>query len=423
MICSTTIQVTAIFLGAVLLRISHAYETQVISNSIAANPLYVRLIGNFDPREEDVYFISALQISFDEYYLTQYTDILNGFDIAAIFFYQATENEFQNQTAIDDSESATKIKSWCEIQTAFSIPIDLDPSTFNIDIATQFVTDFFSNEQSAVLLNRLTRSSNISISTIEVFAGTSDTVRAELEGYVDFISPSNASSSSHSKVLKILASVSGTIICVAVVALIISTFIRGHDVRNNQNRLGIQKRDDPSTDVNTNRIEQAYSNTEDEFTHHYNDKLVATLNDEQSQQDNVYMKKGDPPIVSSDSFTIDDGNDSDGTVVARNQASPATSHYNSPTTTNSYSSGSPVWSMFSGTGSSTDHTTSPYSTEEVLQKRYRWHDCDADTDVDISQLLSLPEEPRSPGTSSYHSSKCGANDESVSTCKSTSHDP
>ena len=257
-----------------------------------------------------------------------------------------------------------------------------------------------------------------------MFAGTSDTVRAELEGYVDFISPSNASSSSHSKVLKVLASVSGTIICVAAVALIISTFIRGHDVRNNQNRLGIQKRDDPSTDVNTNRIEQAYSNTEDEIEHQYNDKLVATLNDEQSQQDNVSMKKSDPPIVSSDSFTIDDGNDSDGTVVARNQASPATSHYNSPTTTNSYSSGSPVWSMFSGTGSSTDHTTSPYSTEEVLQKRYRWHDCDADTDVDISQLLSLPEEPRSPGTSSYHSSsKCGANDESDSTCKSTSHDP
>ena len=117
MICSTTIQVIVIFLGAVLLRISHAYETQVISNSIAANPLYVRLIGNFDPREEDVYFISALQTSFDEYYQTQYTDILNGFDIAAIFFYQATVLESQNQTAIDDSESVTKIKSWCEIQT------------------------------------------------------------------------------------------------------------------------------------------------------------------------------------------------------------------------------------------------------------------------------------------------------------------
>lgn len=425
MIFSTTIA-PAILLSLLLLFASQSQAEQTpqaVSNSIAADPLYVRLIGNFDPRADDVYFISALQITFDDYYQTQYTDILHGFDIAAIFIYQATLYELQTQATFDEAE--TKITSWCEIQTTFSTPIDLDASIFNTEIATQFVVDFFATEHSNDILNRLVKSSNITISTIEVFTASSDVVSTELQGYVYI--PSNSSPSSKSKVLKALAGVSGTIICLAVVALIVSTFLRGHNGRRND-LLGINKRETrtitfPTTDASDmERVDQTYSDIENEIDDdHCNDDLVVTRNDKQPETGEITLKRGDPPIVSAESFTIDnDDDDEDETVITRNQVSPTTSQYNSPTSTNTSSNDSPVWSMFSG--HSTEHTTSPYSTEDVLHKRYRWHESDADDDVDINQLLSLPEEPRSPGASSYDISKFGTVDESDSTGSSTSHD-
>jgi hypothetical protein len=434
MILSSAIA-AAIALCAILVGISHAQDqTQEVSNSIAADSLYVRLVGGFNPREDDVFFISSLQITFDDYYQTTYTNTLYGFDIAAIFIYPA----------IDESNNATNTTSWCEIQTTFSIPTDIDSSTFNTEVATQFVMDFFSSmEQSAVLLKRLNKTSNISISTIEVFSRSSDTVRTELKGYIDipssssFPSSSLSSSSSDSRILKVLAIVSGTIICVAAVALILSTLLRGHDTRKNNigdRQLGITKRDAntgsisfPIDEAKTmNEMDQTFSDIEDESENQYHGEHVVTLcdSDEQPQQDEICLNRGDLPIISSESFSIDFDNESnmgdEETVVTRNQVSPTTSQFNSPTTTNTSSNGSPIWSLLSG--NSTDPTTSPYSTEEILHKRYRWHDSDADDDVDISQLLSLPEEPRSPGSSSYESSKCDTNNESDATSSSTSHD-
>ena len=58
----TTLTTVVVQLCAILfLRVSHAEQIQGTSNVIVADPLYVRLIGNFDPRMDDVYFISALQ--------------------------------------------------------------------------------------------------------------------------------------------------------------------------------------------------------------------------------------------------------------------------------------------------------------------------------------------------------------------------
>lgn len=422
MIVTTWTTVVVLLCAILFLYVSHAEQIQGTSNVIVADPLYVRLIGSFDPRIDDVYFISALQITFDDYYQTYYTDTLHGFDIAAIFIYGATLYEFQPQSTND--ESTTKITSWCEIQTTFSIPMDLDLSTFNPDIATQFVEDFFSIEQSTELLSRLSKSSNITLHTIESFATSSEIVKMELEAFVDL---EVDTSSSKSKVLKVLASISGTIICLAVIALILSTLMRGYDARKNDDRLGIKKREKdtttitiPNTEAKTSsKLDQTISDIEEDT---YTD-LVQSLNDQQHEKAIETSKKNDPPIVPSESFEIDtddDDDDDDETVATRNHVSPTTSQYNSPTSSNTSSNASPVWSMFSGT--STDPTMSPYSTEEVLHKRYRWHDSDADDDVDISQLLSLPEEPQSPGASLYESSKSGTMDGSNSTGSSTSHD-
>jgi cell division septation protein DedD len=421
MIVTTLTKVVILLCAILFLRVSHADQIQGTSNVIVADPLYVRLIGNFDPRMDDVYFISALQITFDDYYQTYYTDTLHGFDIAAIFIYEATLYEFQPQSTND--ESTTKITSWCEIQTTFSIPIDLDSSTFNTDIATQFVEDFFSMEKSTELLGRLSKSSNITLHTIESFTASSETVRKELEAFVYLEADT---SSSKSKVLKVLASISGTIICLAVIALMLSTLMRGYKERKNDDRLGIKKREKdtrtitiPNTNAKTSsKLDQTISDIEEDP---YVD-LAQSLNEQQHENAVETSKKNDPPIVPSELFAIDtdDDDDDNETVATRNHVSPTTSQYNSPTSSNTSSNASPVWSMFSGT--STDPTISPYSTEEVLRKRYRWHDSDADDDVDISQLLSLPEEPQSPSVSLYESSKSGTMDGSDSTGSSTTHD-
>ena len=415
---AATSMFATVVLCLVFLDISWAEQSQVEeSNFIAADPLYVRLIGSFDPSTDDIYFISALQATFDDYYLTHYDDTLYGFDIAALFIYGATLHEFEAQ------ESTSKITSWCEVQAAFSTPIDLDSTRFNTNIATQFVADFFLDKQSTKLLNRLRKSANITMDAMEAFAGSSDVVKSELQAYISIPSDSSASSS-NTTVLKILVGISVTVICLAALALLLSTLLNRYEARKNKDRLGIQKRTTSTRTLSFSRagantsiiIDQTSSDNENEVEIHCIDDEEL---DELHQPKSNIAKKDDPPILSSNSFQIDEGDD-DETVVTRNQVSPTASQHNSPTTTNSSSNGSPIWSTFSA--NSTDCTISPYSTEEVLRKRYRWHDNDTDDDIDVNQLLSLPEEPLSPGTSSHESSIRGAIDEADSADSSTQRD-
>jgi hypothetical protein len=374
----------------VLVQLMH-HGQAALTSSIEADPIFVRVIGDFDPRIEDLFFISALQTSFDDYYQMSYSEMLYGYDIAATFIMDVTLYEY------DASSATSMIISWCEIQAGFVAPNDLDTSVFSIDTATRFVTDFFSSQHSDKLLNRLKKRSNITITTMEAFSSSSDVVQSALKGYVSV----HSGSTSTSKSITVLASISITILCFAGVALLVSTLKRLYCIKKEDSPLGIRRLECTEPSAFNGELKPPTTGILDDTASDVGNESDAHSDDSTAAVDEAFsLKRDDPPIVSSESFYDDEYENE--TVVTTNQMSFVASQHNSPTTT--ANSDSPVWSIFSG--NIDDQTASPYSSEEILKKRYRWHD--NEDDVDIDQLLSLPLEPISPGTSSYASSNNGS---------------
>jgi hypothetical protein len=376
-------------------------EESVITRSIEADQLFLKVVGTFDPRQDDVYFISVVQTSFDDYCQRNIADLIYGFDIALDFILAKTLYEFN---ATNDS---TTITSWCEIWATFSVSKDLDPSKFSIDSATQFVKDFFADQQSNKIMNRLEKRQNISVSSIDVFDASSEIVKATLKDSLNKPSDSTTESTKgDSRLLEVMAGISCGVIAFALSALLLSTFQRRyHNKTKNENgRLGIKRQASADTNthsqniiLNPNReLDQRNSEHDDESDNECNDPVILNENNE--------AKAIEPPIVSSGSFGIESFDDSDENIdLATNQVSPSSQY-------NSTNGSSPVWSI-----SVSDNTVSPYSTEEVAERR-RWHD---NVDGDLNHL-SLPG-PFSSGSSTNDTSNIIFESDSISSNSSEAH--
>jgi hypothetical protein len=357
-------------------------KENISTRSVEAEPLFVKVVGEFDPRVDDVYFISAVQTIFDDYCQANIADLIYGFDIAVTFILDETLYDFIA------ANGTTLITSWCEVWTTFSLSSDLDPSKFSTNSATQFVMNFFASEQSNKIMNRFEKQNNITLSSIEAFEASSDAVKSTLKDSVN--NPFDSASQStkrESNALEVMAGISCGIIFFALLALTLSTLQRRYHKRiakDDIGRLGIKRQE--SSNTNTPKIilnpgltvnpDQTNSEYDDESESEYNDTAVVS-------NEIAETKENDPPIVSSESFSMQSFDDSDDkTETTQNLHSP-TSQYNST------NASSPVWSLFS----TSDNTTSPYSTDNIPTRR-RWHD---DVENELNQL-SLPD-PSSSGSS------------------------
>jgi hypothetical protein len=361
-----------------------------LARAVTADSVYLKVIGEFDPKVHDVYFISTLQTTFNEYCQSHIADLIYGFDIATLFLNDFTRYEYNG------SDGSMVLTSWCEIMTTFSVPREDDPTTFTVDSASLIVRNFFSDSQLLQLMDQLNKNGNIVVNSIQFFPATSDEVKP-------LIKDQSNTNKKKSKSQTIIVGISVGIVCLALIALLLSslrrrlylgkiTYDTTSDCRPDQTPLDTPTRTAPNTSE-VNRDTKRKSLVSEESCDTERDSAISASVNETStaipECERVDLISKEDPSVQFDSYAAATFDDEE-SVLSRAEVSPDYQCNSSLPSNND----SPVWSL-----DSYSHNTSPYSSQlECLPKLHRWHD-----EVDDVNLLALPES-LSPCSSTYHSS-------------------
>jgi hypothetical protein len=367
-----------------------------LNRSVKAEPVYLKVIGTFDPMLHDLFFISSLQSLFDDYCQLHVASVIYGFDLAAMFLTEKTHYDYNGQNG------AIAITSWCEIQTTFRLPRDADPNLFSSKNASSLVMNFCSGSDIYQLKNDLDEIDNVTVINITAFPAGSKEVHLLLN---DQSIPNTVATTGgeESKSLIAIAYVSLAIILCAMTALVVSSLRRrclfgkieydnssdiprGPSADNLRTKHAICQASDCENESHTSSSNQINYNDLESFMVVSNcETSVIALecgNDDSAIGD--VDPSGRKEIYAAETF------DDDETATSRTDLYPEY-QCNSSLPSNSVS---PAWSM-----DSFSQNTSPYSAQtEGLSKRRRWHD-----EVNDLNLLSLPESFRT-SSSTYHSS-------------------
>jgi hypothetical protein len=385
-------------------------DEATLTRSVEAAPLFLKVIGDFDPKAQDVYFISALRATFDEYYQLYVDDVIYGFDIAATFFYNIT------QYVLDVFDNTILITSWCEVRSAFSIPTDSNQSSFTEGMASKLLVEFFSASYQSKLIGQLRDNSNITIDSIGVFSASNDEVKTVLNVFAN-TNPDDASSDSFKETSKsqfIISTLSGVIISLAIVALSVSFLRRRYYIGKIESGRAPDCLPDSKLSKASSKDLIRNDVSEDTKSEHDGENSIikpsVSTNDSRTVLTLTRVVGGvdeieqyDPSVlIDSDTTESVDTLFAETTEMSRN-------HVYSDTQCNSSlpsNPDSPVWSL-----DGYSNNTSPYSSHgEFSTRRLRWHD-----EVNDLDLLALPGSC-SPCSSTIHSSS-SATQESVYTSK------
>lgn len=371
-------------------------DEETLTRYVKAEPVYLQVIGAFDPKLHDLFFISVLQSRFDDYCQLHVANLIYGFDLAAIFMNEKTHYDY------NVLDGAIALTSWCEIQTTFSLPRDSDPALFSSNKASRLVMNFCSGDEIDQFIDELDDVDNVTISSIAAFPAGSKEVQLLLKDQSFPNTNASGSDSEKSKSLLALAYLSLAIVLIAVTALALSLlrrrFLLGkieYDNSSNTPRAPIaddllikhamcQDADCENESHASASLQRNHNDLESFMVFSNCDTSVSA-----SESEKDASVGGDDPSGRKELCASESSDDNESASI-RTDLYPDY-QCNSSRPSNSLS---PAWSM-----DSFSQNTSPYSVlVEGLSKRRRWHD-----EANDLNILSLPES-FSTSSSTHHSS-------------------
>jgi hypothetical protein len=381
-----------------------ASEPILYTDTVKANPLYLRVVGEFDPLDEEGDFFAVVEEMFGPYSKAYISYILKDFDIAVVFL-----NALTQMTAV--AGGSTLATSWCEVNVTFHIASETEQyvADFTVERASQFVKRFFMESHKVRLINRMAET-GVPVEDLEALDTLPDDMKAILEPAskpeANPVPPMEKHADGDRSSLAVTIA-SGGVIFLAIGALVFASRPRNRVSDMHGRSSLISGGEDPTTAkalafvsgehlggvkpaalhvrnrrerwrqraMSSNNTVATYFTTESAFT--------TVSHTEEQRRDNVDANEvvTSAPTGSrlvdlavSSALTCLDGDES---VGALNEAYPEFELYQS----NASPPPSPVWSIDNYSNSS------PYSVEEdYAAERRRWHDQANELD-----LIALPD--------------------------------
>jgi hypothetical protein len=383
-----------------------ASEPILYTDTVKANPIYLRVVGEFDPLDEEGDFFAVVEEMFGPYSKAYISYILKDFNVAIVFL-----NALTQMTAV--AGGSTMATSWCEVNVTFHVASETEQyvADFTVERASQFVKRFFMDSHKVRLINRMAET-GVPVQDLEAMDALPDDMKAILEPAARTeakpVPPMDKDADGDMPRSSLAVTIaSGGVIFLAIGAMVFASRPRNRvpDIHGRPSlisggedptlskalafvsgeRLGgvkpaalhVRNRRERQRQraMSSNNTVATYFTTESAFT------TVSHTDEQRRDNIDVSDQAASAPTGSrlvdlavSSALTCLDGDES---VGALNEAYPEFELYQS----NASPPPSPVWSIDNYSN------TSPYSVEEdYVAERRRWHDQANELD-----LIALPD--------------------------------
>lgn len=197
-------------------------EQHHFTRTVQAHPLFLRVVGQFDPKEEEEEFFVIVKEGFKPYSRAYISEMLNEYDIAMLFL-----NDLIQETK--EANGTVLTTSWCQVNVTFEVASETESTVnhFTTEKASQLVVKFFMDGHKTRLINGFDQA-DIAVLDIEALEVLPNDVKAILDAATGSASrsgeppPLNDEPSGSSKSSIAVLAASGGVMLLALGAIVLT---------------------------------------------------------------------------------------------------------------------------------------------------------------------------------------------------------